>query len=425
MFLRKILNPVLGALASLALLALGCGGGGGTTTPPPPPPAPVISAFTATPSTVVVHQPATLAWTVTSQAQGTLKLSLAPAIGQISSFATSLTVYPAATTTYTLTAEDSNGTTTRSVTVTTSGFSVALPVNDLLYDSVRDRIVASIPSTGGAQGNTLTLINPATGALDQSIFVGSEPKRLALSDDSGTLYVGLDGAAAVRKFDMASRTPGIQFIVGNDGFFGPMYAETLAVLPGQPGTVAVSRRYQNSSPRHAGVSVYDNGVPRPTSTPGHTGSNVIVSGEASDLLYGYNNETTEFGARQMTVSASGVATTLTKGSATDGFGVDMVFSAGRLYFTNGDVLLASDFSKIGTYSGTGFASAVCVDVPGNTVYFAQGSGRVLAYALNTFVPTGSLTFPSSFAFSRMIKCGNTLALVSPGKLTLLPANAVH
>ena len=38
----------------------------------------------------------------------------------------------------------------------------------------------------------------------------------------------------------------------------------------------------------------------------HTGSNVIAFGATAGRLYGYNNETSEFGFRRMDVTASGV-----------------------------------------------------------------------------------------------------------------------
>ena len=75
---------------------------------------------------------------------------------------------------------------------------ISLPVKDLVYDQARQRIYASVPSSGGARANTVTLIDPSTGALGPSVFVGSEPGKLAMSDDGQYLYVGLDGAGARR-----------------------------------------------------------------------------------------------------------------------------------------------------------------------------------------------------------------------------------
>src|SRR5205807_2476078 len=88
---------------------------------------------------------------------------------------------------------------------------LALAANDLVYDPGTRQIYASVPSSAGSTGNSITAIDPVSGALGSPVFVGSEPDKLALSDDNQYLYVGLDGAAAVRRFDLASQTAGPQF----------------------------------------------------------------------------------------------------------------------------------------------------------------------------------------------------------------------
>jgi acyl dehydratase len=144
---------------------------------------------------------------------------------------------------------------------------IALATNDIILDPVSKRIFASVPSSAGGTGNSVVSIQPDTGALGAAIFVGSEPGKLAISDNGQYLYVALDGAAAVRRFDIPSQTAGLQFALGSDAFFGPYYAEDIAVLPGNPTAIAVSRKNLGVSPRHAGVAIYDNGVKRPTETP--------------------------------------------------------------------------------------------------------------------------------------------------------------
>src|SRR5687767_1147826 len=85
--------------------------------------------------------------------------------------------------------------------------SIPLLANDLVYDPVSQRIYASVSSDAGAEyGNTVTVINPLTRKIEDSVFVGSEPNRLAVTDDGQSLYVGLDGAGAVRRLDIPTRT---------------------------------------------------------------------------------------------------------------------------------------------------------------------------------------------------------------------------
>src|SRR6185312_14964001 len=118
---------------------------------------------------------------------------------------------------------------------------INLPTNDLVYSSTTGRIYASIPSRAGSGGNSIAAIDPTTGSITSTTFIGSEPNKLALSDDGHSLYASLDGAFAIRRFDALTNTPGLQFSVGQDSFFGRYNISDLVVAPANPGTVAVAR----------------------------------------------------------------------------------------------------------------------------------------------------------------------------------------
>ena len=79
-----------------------------------------------------------------------------------------------------------------------------LPVNDIAYEKQSKKLFVSVPSRIGAGGNSVTEIDPTTGTVGASVFVGSEPNKLAVSDDGQTVYVGIDGAASVRRVNMAA-----------------------------------------------------------------------------------------------------------------------------------------------------------------------------------------------------------------------------
>ena len=85
---------------------------------------------------------------------------------------------------------------------------INLTTNDLVYSSTTGKIYASIPSSAGSSGNSIAAIDPATGLISSTTFIGSEPNKLALSDDGHSLYVSLDGTFAIRRFDALTNTPG-------------------------------------------------------------------------------------------------------------------------------------------------------------------------------------------------------------------------
>lgn len=104
---RLALRAGAGAILGLAAA---CGGGGGSSSSAPSTPAPTISTFSVSPGSIVAGQSATLSWTVS----GATSLSIDHGVGDVTG-KTSVTVTPAADTSYTLSATNSGGTSTRSV----------------------------------------------------------------------------------------------------------------------------------------------------------------------------------------------------------------------------------------------------------------------------------------------------------------------
>jgi hypothetical protein len=107
---------LLGALLTPVSLA-GCGSGSGGGGDPP-----VISSFTATPTTFAVGNRSNLAWSAT----GATTLSIDQGVGTVNGYASAY-VNPAWTTTYKLTATGPGGSTTASLTVTVTGVSTCTP----------------------------------------------------------------------------------------------------------------------------------------------------------------------------------------------------------------------------------------------------------------------------------------------------------
>jgi uncharacterized protein (TIGR03437 family) len=270
----------------------------------------------------------------------------------------------------------------------------------MVYDPTRSLLWISVPSSTPKLGNSVVSVDPATGTLGQPIFVGSDPGKVVISDDGQYLYVALTTAAGVRRVDLKSQQADLQFAVGSDGFFGPMYVEDMAVMPGSPHTVAISRMYKGVSPRHAGVAIYDDGVPRQNITQVHTGSNRIEFSSAPTTIYGFNNETTEFGFRILTVDVNGVKETQVFGSSPiGGFNADMKYEGGRIYATSGAILDPGTGSLIGKF-GFGNSSTAFGLAPDSSLgrsFFATGNFGGSAAALQVFdttmfTPIGVMNF---------------------------------
>ncbi|TDP59380.1 T9SS type A sorting domain-containing protein [Flavobacterium dankookense] len=284
-----------------------------------------------------------------------------------------------------------------------------LTVNDLVYDSVTNKIYASIPSANGANGNSIGVINPVTKTLENTVFIGSEPSVLAISDNGQYVYAGFTGTSTIRRFDVANQTAGLQFSLGSDPFFGSFYAQDIEVMPGSPNTIAVSRRRPNVSPTHGGVAIYDDSVMRPTTTPDHTGSNVFEFTSATTLV-GYNTESTEYGLRRLSVNAGGVSNSSVNAGVLTGFGLDFVYKNNTLYATNGTVV---DMSSAPFVSGqfSNVSGPVVYDDYYNRVCYASydWNGNITFKRFNptTFLLFDSLSITQAFGnVKNIITCGN-------------------
>jgi uncharacterized protein (TIGR03437 family) len=319
-------------------------------------------------------------------------------------------------------------------------FAVAVGVaaNGIAFDKNRGLLWVSVPSSQARYGNSVVSIDPMTGALGQPIFVGSEPGKLVISDDGQYLYVALNSAAAIRRVDLVAQQADLQFSLGGDGFFGSMYPEDMAVMPGNSRVIAVSRRYPGVSPRHAGVAVFDDGVIRKNTTQVHTGSDRIEWSASPGIVYGYNNETTEFGFRILTVDENGIQESKNYGSSPiGGFNSDIKFEGGRIYATSGAVLNPGTGTLFGrfTFPNSSTASAVAPDAAlGRTSFiyggsFSSNAPTFAVYDNSTFTPIGSVIVPGLANVGNgddgMVRWGEDgLAIRGQGQVFLLRSSMV-
>lgn len=309
-----------------------------------------------------------------------------------------------------VTATESESGKSASVTVSVTAMTeairkISLLTSDLIYDRVSDKIFASVPSRAGvARGNSITSIDPNTGAIGTSVFVGSEPNKMAITGKGTYIYVGCDGAAIVSRYDVVAGKLHSQFKLGGDSTLGSYFVEDIEARPGTHDTVAVSRRNVGFSPRHEGVAIYINGVLQTKVTPGHTGSNVIEFGDVTNRLYGYNNETTEFGFRRMALERDGVTVVDVADSFNSnlisGFGVDIEFDNNRIYATSGRVISPEGRTLLGTFPASG---PVRPDSALNRVFFLTGGSNfatapvtltLRAFDPDTFLEVASLSIPN-------------------------------
>ena len=291
---------------------------------------------------------------------------------------------------------------------------VALPAKDLIVDPTTQSIYASVPGTAGPTGNSLARIDPVTGTIAASISVGSDPDKLAISDNNQFIYVALDGEAAVRRFDLATQTPQLKFPVGSDVNNGPLLAADIDVMPGAPETVAIARRFVNISPEEEGVAIYDNGVRRSLATTQHQTQISFVEFSASPAtLYGKG-----FGGPSVKLSVTANGVTMDNPPATFPSGAgDLAFAGGLVYYAGGTVADPVANTLVGTFPGLDFCWSVVVDAANDRVYFLSGGGdevgqtnrvaTIHAFNKSTFALVASYQVPTIGLVRSLVQWGPT------------------
>lgn len=164
---------------------------------------------------------------------------------------------------------------------------INLMANHLLYDPYTRLLYASVNSASTqVAGNSLVTIDPSTGNLGTPVSVGSQPDKMALTDDGNFLYVNLDGANAVGRFNMTTQHLDFSFAVSGNSVFTPALRD-IATLPGSETTVAVDLG------ENEGLAVYDVNPTNQTGTA-RTGSNGIATGPYTGSSLQFLNASTLF-----------------------------------------------------------------------------------------------------------------------------------
>jgi DNA-binding beta-propeller fold protein YncE len=313
--------------------------------------------------------------------------------------------------------------------------SVSLPANDLLVDPKTQTLYAAVPASAGAAGNSVTPINPFEGTTGTPVALGSEPTKLAVSDDGQYLYVAVDRGKTVRRIDLASQTAGPPFGMGSDPFFGALGVSDMKVMPGSPETLAVARKRIDNSPGVHSVALYDNGVQRTRTTldPQHFGEyiNQIEFSGSPSVLYGVDQETTGGEFSKMAAGPCGVS--LLKSSRLfPAFGPGIKYENGLIYTESAAVIDPEAANYVGRFDLSGIY-LMLPDARAGRAYFLTPSSTSSAavalrvYDLNTFLPVGVLDplpvsgSSSSRGFNSPLRWGtNGLAFRSgDGKVYLL------
>jgi len=274
-------------------------------------------------------------------------------------------------------------------------------VNDMLYDTVSSKIILSIPSTDNIHGNSIGYIDPGNAVLEGYYFIGSEPNPLAITENGKYLYVGLDGASNVKKFNMMTHLNELTFSLGYHWAFGTFRANNISCKPGTETDVAVARI---SGSNAMGVAIYSNGKKLADTISYYPETPDVVHFDTSQRLYGYENSSSGYRFFTMPVDNNGVKISNQLSYLFNGYYLDFCIHNRMALSDNGTLLdLTGDSPSLsGVYkipAGIGIERIkACFDPYLNLVCFARKSYwsdtlSIYRYNTNTFLKYDEIKIP--------------------------------
>lgn len=211
-----------------------------------------------------------------------------------------------------------------------------LPVTALAAAPGGRTLLAATSSVFGEWGNAVVEIDPLSGGVRRAAFAGSEPTMLAVSGDGRSVYAYLAGEMRIGRVNLDAGERDLVFAADPSGGGRQYYIWDMAA---QPGTGALAVSYPGGS-----IALFEDGQPRPVfdRNEEHFSRFAARYGLAfhprGEMLYGYNQWTTDFDIKRCRVSPDGVRALSAAGGLAAGFRLRIQAAGGLLYSAAGDVI---------------------------------------------------------------------------------------
>jgi len=275
--------------------------------------------------------------------------------------------------------------------------------NHMIWDPMNRLLYFTVPSSATTRSSQVCALDPVTGSIP-NCQTGSEPNRLAISDDSRFLYVGMDGANSIQRFALPGLIPDINYSLASAGV--SYYALDLQVAPGAAHTLAVTKGTVTDPKATGGITIYDDAIARPVALPGWgPSSNLFDSlqwGADATKLYAASSEGNgDF----YTLSADSSGVTLDQDYP------EIFWNPGGIHYNKGNGLIYSDdgFHVIDPSTGLpvgifelGAGAPMAPDSTLGTVFllakylFQENSNYTIdLFDITHFVKTGAIPFTTT------------------------------
>jgi hypothetical protein len=279
----------------------------------------------------------------------------------------------------------SSGLVSTPITVTVIDMRWAVAGADLGFDHTRQRFYIPSGKERITTDGAIISYDPAAHAVANIVTAGDPtPGKMAVSYDGQFLYVVLADKNSIKRFRLPDLVSDQQFSLGSDPN-GLFQIEDIVPVPGSPQSVALVRTVAG---QQGGVAIYDNGVPRPTATPGFGSSQqspaVIRFSQNSGTLYGFKGDT----IFTMAVTSNGVSISNSHSLGLPAMiATDPQFDAGLIYVNSGEIIDAGAGTIVGKFQ--------------HPLLNAGGSVRPDSALGKTFFVAGNPSSPTILIFNQM------------------------
>ena len=263
-----------------------------------------------------------------------------------------------------------------------------LPANRVLWDVQHKCLYALVAggANAGQRANSLCILDPVSGSILSSQFVGSEPGNMALSSSGRYLYIGVGGSNAVRVYDTVKRQNGPLVSLG-----AGISSAGMCAAPGLPDSCAVQKQNRSYSPSDNGTVIIgpDGIIGKDASNSGHS----LVYDALADRMYGFENEISSYGLKTMGSSATGVVDIGYLEGLIIGNTALVAAENGLLYTNTGSVIDPAAGQKTLQYPGFGYGSMLVPDASSGKLFGMKSDRRgpvIEAYDIETAALLGAV-----------------------------------
>ncbi len=317
--------------------------------------------------------------------------------------------------------------------------------NDIAWDSVHGKLLASMPSSDATNPNTLLAIDPVTGTVSSTVPTGHNPNLLSISAGAAYLWVGLDGDSSVQRYLLPGFQKDVSIAIPKNQFGYAQFAVSLETARVNPHLMAmVPGRWGGGGD---GVVVYDDAVARPNTVPGFgNGTSLeldwIQWGQQDDTLYGtqYGTIDQPGGVIPMNVDASGVTLSTgidgkLRGGGLIGIGEYTYYNPGTgLIYTYAEVADPRQFTQVGRFPIDGYG-VECIGDQSLGRYFCLNPTELMVFDLYQYrlLERVNLSNQLPSGLGRLVRWGTSgLAVIGkstssgdPGGLFLIDGAAIN